>query len=272
MLGDLHCHSRFSDGSASIEQIISYAKRACLDYISITDHDTVAGVPLALELGEKAGIGVIPGVECSCRDKSRDRAVHLLCYNPKDFETLERELSKTLESRRQQKLEIIELLKAEYSITKEDVLKFQGESMSIYECHIMQAIANMGYTNTIIDSLMYELMGSEGKYAVPTKYADVYETVKLIKAVGGVTVIAHPEEYNSFELTQELSEKKLIDGIEVFHPRNSQNARIKLLELSKKYNLLITGGSDFHGQFQRKPNPLGTCTIDNEAVIKMLQL
>ena len=272
MLADLHCHSRYSDSSVSVERIITLAKHLNLDYIALTDHDTLAGVHEAKLFGEKYGVKVITGVECSCLDKERGRPVHMLCYQPFDIKTLQTHLNKTLESRRLQKLEIIEKVKKLYSVKLEDVLKFQGESQSIYECHIMQALAEMGYTNTICGELMYELMSRKGSCYVPTKYCDVRETLRIIKDCGGKAVLAHPEEYDSIDLAVELAENNLIQGVEVFHPRNSQSTREKLLEIAKKYKLIITGGSDFHGQFSKKPNPLGFCTANEENLKRLLAL
>lgn len=270
MLADLHCHSRYSDGSTSVENIIKYASQANLDYLALTDHDTLAGVEVAKKYGDKYGVKIITGVECSCLDKQRRRSVHMLCYMPKDVVTLQSHLNNTLESRRNQKLQIIENVKMLYHIEVEDVLKFVGESQSIYECHIMQALADRGYSNIICGDMMSELMSKKGSCYVPTDYCDVRETVKVIKDCGGLAVLAHPEEYNSLELAQELAENKLIDGVEIFHPRNSEETRAFLIELSKKYNLIVTGGSDFHGQFTKLPKPIGYCTTDEKNLARIL--
>ena len=272
MVADLHCHSRYSDGSTSIENLIKYAKRANLDYIALTDHDTLAGIEEAKIYGEKNGVKIVTGVECSCLDKEKGRAVHMLCYQPKDIATLQNHLNNTLESRKNQKLKIIENLKKLYPITQEDVLKLQGESQSIYECHIMQALADMGYTNTICGYFMYQLMSSKGNCYVPTDYCDVKETVKLIKDCGGIAVLAHPEEYDSTDLVVELAEKKLIQGVEIFHPRNNEATRTKLYQVAKKHDLIITGGSDFHGQFSRNSKPLGFCTTDNDNLNRIISI
>lgn len=270
MLADLHCHSRNSDSSVSVERIITLAKCFNLDYIALTDHDTLAGVAEAKLLCKKYGVNLITGVECSCLDKERGRPVHMLCYQPHDIKTLQTHLDKTLESRRLQKLEIIEKVQKLYPVKLEDVLKFQGESQSIYECHIMQALAETGYTNTICGDLMSELMSRKGSCYVPTKYCDVRETLRVIKDCGGKAVLAHPEEYDSLDLAVELAENNLIQGVEVFHPRNSEETREILLKIARKYNLIITGGSDFHGQFSKKPKPLGFCVADEENVKRLL--
>ena len=270
MIADLHCHSRFSDGSTNTESIIRYAKKSGLDYIALTDHDTLKGVESAKEYGKKYNISIITGVECSCLDKERGRSVHMLCYMPKDINTLQKALDKTLESRRKQKLQIIENVRKMYDIEVEDVLRFVGESQSIYECHIMQALADKGYTNVICGDLMKELMSSKGSCYVKTDYRDVRETVRIISDCGGIPVLAHPEEYDSLELAQELAEKKLLKGVEIYHPRNSEKTRDVLSELAQKYDLIITGGSDCHGQFSKSPHPIGYCTTDKNNLKKIL--
>ena len=82
MIGDLHIHTRFSDGSMGIDDVVFYAKRAGLDFIAITDHDTMAGCTRGRVVGERIGIQVLAGVELSCFDRERGRKVHLLCYLP----------------------------------------------------------------------------------------------------------------------------------------------------------------------------------------------
>lgn len=101
MIGDLHCHTKLSDGSMGIEDVVFYAKRMGLDFIAITDHDTMAGVTRASVLGQRYGIQVIPGVEISCIDSKRGRKVHMLCYLPLKPMRLESIFQKTLTLRTQ---------------------------------------------------------------------------------------------------------------------------------------------------------------------------
>src|SRR5574344_1593322 len=89
MVGDLHCHTKLSDGSLGIEDIIIQAKRTGVDFISITDHDTLSSSSRATVLGERYGVHVIPGVELSAWDKTRNSKVHILCYLPHKPDRLE---------------------------------------------------------------------------------------------------------------------------------------------------------------------------------------
>ncbi len=270
MKADLHCHSVYSDGSVSVPELLRYAFIFGLDCIALTDHDTMDGVVQAVEYGEKYGVLVIPGAECSCFDKERNRPVHILCYNPKDKASFEAEIAKTLRKRRKQKLAVIEKLSNIYPIALSDIAPYLKDSACIYECHIIQALADMGYTNTVCGELMNSLLKKGGSCYVPTDYSDVREICKVINECGGTAVIAHPEQYDSIELTRELSQKNLISGVEVYHPRNSENTRKKLLDIAGEYELLVTGGSDFHGRFTENPHTLGFCTADEESVLRLL--
>lgn len=262
MRADLHCHSYYSDGSESIESIIRQAHDSQLDYIAITDHDTMKGIHEAKALGNRYNVPVITGVECSSLDKERSRSVHILCYNPKDITTLQRFLDHTNECRNRQKTQIIENVRKLYPVELSEVLEKKGRSSAIFECHIMQVIASKGYTNCVCGMMMKELLSSKGRCYVKTDYADVRETVRVARDCGGIVVLAHPQEYDSFDLAQELCDKHLIDGVEVFHPRNNESSRKRLLDLAEQYNLIVTGGSDFHGSYSFNPHPIGYCTTD----------
>ena len=88
MAGDLHCHSTMSDGSTPVDQVVEYAIQAGLEFISLTDHDTMAGVERAVNLGKRKGLRVIPGLEITTLDHERGRLAHILCYMQSKFEKL----------------------------------------------------------------------------------------------------------------------------------------------------------------------------------------
>ncbi|WP_444643462.1 PHP domain-containing protein [Caproiciproducens sp. R1] len=272
MVGDLHTHSRKSDGSMYAADIVAYAKRVHLDYLALTDHDTMAGVPLAEEAGKELGVCIIPGVEISTKDYQRGLPVHMLCYFPKDTETLQKELDKTLLSRAETKKQMIEKIRKIYPVTWEYIERFSRESESIYESHIMQALADHGYTNTVIGSLKDDLISKGGSCYVPNAYPDTREVLRLIHDVGGLAVVAHPGQFHSIPLCAELAEKKQIVGIEYAHPRNTEEVRASIQSICTKYGLIMTGGSDFHGQFAKSPHPLGSFVTQEPAIQKLIGL
>ncbi len=267
---DLHLHTTHSDGSVDVPKALAFASRAGLSAVAITDHDTMAGVPEAELLGKKLGIRVIPGVELTTRDTQRGRPVHLLCYLPRDPERLQRFCGKTLACRIQQKKQMIALLEAKYPIRLQDVLENAVGSGAIYECHIMKALADMGYTATVVGPLMRELISKSGSCYVPSQYPDVMDALSAIRDAGGISVVAHPGQFNSLELVESLAKAGALDGVEICHPRNSEAVRGCLSALAEKYGLLITGGSDFHGCYAMEPHPVGSYVCAEADVERLL--
>lgn len=258
MFADLHNHSQYSDGSLSVEDIVFYAKRAGLEAIAITDHDTLAGVEPAVRLGKEIGLLVIPGVEITAVDTSTRRPVHLLCYYPKRPQFLQEFLDATLQNRAAQKRAMIEKIQELYPVTTEHIERYSRHSKSIYESHIMQALADLGYTNVVIGPLMDELISKKGSCYVPSNYPDVAAVLDKIKEAGGIAVMAHPGQFDSLGLLKQLAREKRIHGAEYNHPRNTEADRSKIMRIANRYELILTGGTDFHGQYTKKPHPIGS--------------
>jgi len=272
MKADLHNHSFLSDGVLSIKDIVYYSKKISLDYISITDHDTLAGVMQAYTLGEKIGISVIPGVEISTVDYQTNRSVHILCYFPKDIFKLQGFLNKILINREHAKRQMAQMLIEEYPITMKHIERYSSKSQSMYETHIMQSLADLGYTNVVIGDLYKELLSKNGKYYVQITYPSVYEALNIIKEVGGIAVMAHPGQFDSIELLEKLAEQKLIQGVEYNHPRNSEEVRKQIKNIAEKYDLIMTGGTDFHGYYSNSPHPIGSFTCPEGEVERLIRL
>lgn len=273
MIGDLHCHTRMSDGSMGIEEIVAYAKRMGLDFLAITDHDTMAGVKRASVLCNRYGISLIPGLELSVMDKTRNRKAHILCYLPDKTVLIDSLCSKITSSRSKvgQKM-ALEVMKY-YPIVIENILKFSQGSLCIYKQHIMCALIEAGYTNEMFGDLFKDLFDTKhGRVYEPVEYPDVESALKIVKSSGAIAVLAHPGVYSSFELAEEMAEKKLISGIELNHPKNTEEDKKQILELCDKYGLITTGGTDFHGMYAKRPNPIGTCLSTDKQISDLFAL
>ena len=272
MSADLHCHTKISDGSTAVDELVLLAKHKGISTISVTDHDTFSGSEKALVFGKKFDVNIIKGTEISCFDYKRKRKVHLLCYLPQKTDRLASMLRTTNRNRKQaMTLSVQKVLRA-YPIPYDMVLRRSAGSVCIYKQHVMQTLMDAGYTDEMFGDLFRKLFDSRFGIAKTTfEYPDVFEALRLAKESGGVTVLAHPNVYNSYELIDELIEKGL-DGIEVFYPRAKETDAGELSLICDKHGLIKTGGTDFHGVNTSCPNPLGTCTTPDEELEKLLTL
>ena len=267
--GDLHMHSRFSDGSLDVENLVYLAAKAGLGYISITDHDLFHDYNELKILGEKYKINLIFGAELSCMDFKRNRKVHILCYNLKEPKILEPYCKEVLKSREEEAKRVIPLILKKYNVVPELIEKYKSKSGVVFETNILHAIAECGYSSQVCGDL-YRIV-FKGEEKIKFKHNDVEEILKLIKKAGGKSVLAHPSVHNSFDLLDELVLKKAIDGVEVWHPKNSKIEREKLYNIAKVNNLIATGGTDFHGLYGSAAVKIGDCFTPHVYVERILK-
>ncbi len=272
MIGDLHCHTLLSDGSTGIEDLVFSAKRGGMDFVAITDHDTMAGVNRAEVVGKRHGIRVIAGVELSAADMERDgKKVHILCYLPKKPQRILSLCTKVLQNRNKVAVEMIKKVMCYYPVTEEQVIRCAHGSQAIYKTHIMQALMNLGYTDRVYSELYKTLFSSkDGSCFVPSEYPDVRQVINVVRSAGGVAVMAHPCEFGgNFDLIEELGREKLLDGVELHHPRANAEGKRCIEGMASRYDLICTGGSDFHGSNASPPNPIGTCVADGGNIARL---
>ena len=273
MKGDLHVHTTLSDGSLGMEEVIAQAKRIGLDFISITDHDTMSSVSRAKVLGERYGVQTIPGVELTAWDKTRNRKVHILCYAPQKPDRLEGICRRCSEIRQSCAKETVENVLKLFPITAEDITKHLSGSKSIYKQHILHALIEYGYSTHFYGKLNDELFNEEtGSCIVEREYPDVNYVLELIHSARGAAVLAHPIVYDSVELIDDLASNGKLDGIEVYHYSADEEQQAMLLAKANEYDLIVTGGSDFHGLYNMRPTHLGMYTTDKENIDRILRL
>jgi predicted metal-dependent phosphoesterase TrpH len=136
----------------------------------------------------------------------------------------------------------------------------------------MQSLADLGYTNVVMGDLYKALISKKGKYYVQITYPSVYEALDMIKEVGGIAVMANPGQFDSIELLEELARKNLIQGVEYNHPRNSEELKKQIKDIAQKYDLIMTGGTDFHGNYTNSPHPIGSFTCPEGEVERLIRL
>lgn len=267
---DLHCHSRISDGSLAIPDLVLYAKNLGVKALAITDHDTAIGYWEAASVCRDYGIEYLGGVEISAYDYKRRRKVHLLGYLLDQPELVDRACRMMQRQRQMNSRWTVDALQlAGYPVTWDYVSRIAIGSTNIYKQHIMHALMEMGYTTTIRGELYQKLFGKprggqcEGALARKMDYLDVFEALQVIKEAGGVSVLAHPAEYDSWELIPELAAVGL-NGLEAWHPHHDAAAVTRIQELAERYGLILTGGSDFHGMYDGVTNRAGSCSTPED--------
>ncbi len=273
MICDLHCHTKLSDGSLGIEDVIEQAKRTNISWLSITDHDTMASFSRSDILGERAGIKILHGVELSAWDKDRNSKVHILCYAPLKPDRLEGLCLKSCEIRKACSKEMIEKVMEKFPIPIESILKRTTSSKSIFKQHIMRALVDYGYALEMYGDLDRELFNPQtGSCYVEREYPDVNFVIDLIHTAKGIAVMAHPAQYDNIELLEELAQKGKIDGVEIGHYSADENYRKELSAIAERYELIKTGGSDFHGLYNSVPTHLGSDSTSKEDLDRILKL
>ncbi|WP_028611519.1 PHP domain-containing protein [Paenibacillus harenae] len=262
---DLHCHTNLSDCSLSFGQIIELAKKESVSHLAITNHDTTQGLEEMVEAGKNRGVEIIPGIEISAFDFTRNRRIHILGYyiEPK-HPVLEQMCSPLVEMRHQaSRVMVTQLIGAGYKITWEQVMEYAFGGTGVYKQHIMHALIDNGYTDTIYGDLYKKLFSrglngeAPGIAFIPMKYVDARSAVRAVLQAGGIPVLAHPGQYHSFEAVPELAESGLA-GIEVWHPLHGPEDEARAKDCADQYGLIMTGGSDFHGFYGEKEVALGS--------------
>lgn len=273
MICDLHCHTKLSDGSLGIEEIISQAKRTGIDWLSITDHDTTASFSRADIIGQREGVKILHGIELSAWDKEQGKKVHILCYAPQKPNRLEVLCMKSCEIRKECGKEMIAKVMEKFPITLESVLRHTTSSKSIFKQHIMRALIDYGYALEFYGGLDHELFNREnGTCYVEREYPDVNVVIDLIHTAKGVAVMAHPAMYDNIELLEKLAKTGKIDGVEIGHYSADENYRRELNAIADRYELIKTGGSDFHGLYNAVPTHLGSESTTKENLDRIIKL
>lgn len=253
---DLHTHTTASDGTYTPKELIKYAYEKGLSAIAITDHDTLSGIQEAVDYSKNFTEGepleVIPGIELSTNLTGIKADIHLLglYINPNDSVFVER-LDSILNSRLIRNNKMIERLQEiGFKISLEDVISNSSDGV-ITRAHFAKTLLSMNYVDTWEEA--FDKYLGNGKIAyVPREKLSTDQAIKIILDNGGVPILAHPTLYNLDlrQLDQLISTLKEagLKGIEGIYSTYTKAETRYIGEFAKKYNLVISGGSDFHGQ------------------------
>lgn len=249
MAADLHLHTTASDGTLAPKEIVEMAFRANLTGISITDHDTLAGLHEAIKRGQELEFLVIPGIELSTLWDQQE--IHILGYFIHyESQELKEILHQVITTREKRAIKMIENLnKKGFLITLAQV-KDLSKTPFIGRPHIARALKEQGYIQEISDAFTSQYIGRGGEAYVERWKITPMEAILLIKEQGGYAILAHPGLIRGNKGIEKRDLNTLIhyglDGIEVFYSGHKREQRDYYLQLALEKDLLITGGSDFH--------------------------
>lgn len=246
---DLHVHSTASDGTLSPSALVAMAVQKGLSAMALTDHDTLAGIPEAIEAAAGQSLELIPGIELSSNYEGEEIHILGLCVNYQDPAFL-KEVGLLLALRETRNDEMIRRFCEDGMEMTRKELSFGNENTVITRAHFARLLLEKGYISTrkraFSSYLKYGSHWCPKKETIPPSHA-----IKILRDCNAFPALAHPLLYRLGEarlesLVRELKEKGLM-GLEVYHSSNNPYESQKLLRLAVKYHLLPTGGSDFHG-------------------------
>jgi 3',5'-nucleoside bisphosphate phosphatase len=247
---DLHAHSNVSDGTEPPRELVRLAAAAQLDVVAITDHDTVAGWDEAAAAALDVGIQVVPGLELSCTRGAA--SVHVLGYQIDPTRPGVAEELTAIRAGRTDRLPAMLAALARHGVdlSTEQVWAAAGGADSLGRPHVADALIAAGYVDDRGEA--FDVWLAEGRPAHISRYApDVVDGIKLIRAAGGVAVIAHPWGRESRDTMTPDVLASLADvglaGLEAHHDDHDEPTERALVALASDLGLVATGGSDWHG-------------------------
>lgn len=267
---DLHAHSSVSDGTEPPADLVRAAAAAGLDAVALTDHDTTAGWADAADAARELPLTLVPGLELSTRIGYR--SVHVLGYlvDPDDA-ALSAETDRIRDGRLSRAHRMVDRIGEDHPITWRDVLAQASPGATIGRPHIADALVARGLEpdrSAAFRGILHPASGYYEPHDAPTPLRGV----ELIRAAGGVPVIAHPAATSRGIVIDEAGLRELVDaglgGLEVDHRENLAHGKRTLLEWADRYGLFVTGSSDYHGT--GKPNRLGEHRTSRRAFDEIL--
>ncbi|KAL5790014.1 hypothetical protein ACOSQ2_004902 [Xanthoceras sorbifolium] len=263
---ELHSHSKFSDGYLSPSKLVERAHTNGVKVLALTDHDTMSGIPEAIETARRFGIKIIPGVEISTifspRGSESEEPVHILAYysscGPTRYEELEKLLADIRDGRYlRAKDMVLKLNKLKLPLKWEHVVRIAGKGVAPGRLHVARAMVEAGYVENLKQAFARYLYDGGPAYSTGTEPL-AEKAVQLINETGGLAVLAHPWALkNPVAVIRRLKDAGL-HGVEVYR---SDGKLAAYSDLADAHGLLKLGGSDFHGRGGHGESELGSVKL-----------
>lgn len=246
---DLHVHSAASDGTFSPAEVTGLALNAGLDAYALTDHDSVSGIAEAMQAASHTSLKVVPGAELSSTYDGTEIHILGLYLNPDD-PALRQALQTLRIERERRNLEILSRFQNDGFLIERSDLNQEDENQVITRAHFARALLEKGYVKSM-DQAFHHYLNPGKKYFLPKETFSPGKAIQLIRNAGGFPALAHPIQYKlgwkkTEAMISELTEMGLM-GLEVYYSSHSVSDSARLREIARRYQLLPTGGSDFHG-------------------------
>ena len=246
---DLHLHSYYSDGTNPPKFLVDMALKSEIGCIALTDHNTVKGIPEFLAAAESSGVDAIGGIEFSVDYRGRELHLLALGVNEEYFAEIEEMMDEYLKIRERSNREMIDALSADgYVINFDEIVAKSGNGY-VNRAHIAAELVEKGHCTSIKEAFA-TLLSKDGPYFRERKYPGVFEMIEYIEKIGAVSVIAHPflhfEEMGLREFLTEAKGRGLC-GMETVYTTYSEEQTAIAKAIAKEFELLESGGSDFHG-------------------------
>lgn len=267
MIFDLHIHTTFSDGEFSPDEVLQLANKRRINGIAITDHDTVNGIKPTLELGKKyRGLHIIPGIELGTLFE--DEEVHILGYFVDYTSKTLIEATEMLKLNRIKRgIKIVEKLNYLGMELSYEIIKEFTKDGFIGRPHIAKALLEKGYVKSVEEA--FKRLLNRGKPAyVQRETLTLKETINLIHKVDGIAILAHPGLLKNKSIISKCIYYG-VDGLEAIHSKHDKKDVKVLLDIARANNMIVTGGSDFHGRIVDGDYLLGKYYINIDDIPQM---
>lgn len=263
---ELHCHSTASDGDCTPTELVDRALALGITTLALTDHDTVDGVPEAIQAAQDLSLRIISGVELSCHYEGAE--VHLLAYlfEYRDPDFLDLLLQMRME-RRERVHQILEKLASLGLPLEYSAVELEATGHAIGRPHVARALVKSGYVSSV--SQAFDLyIGNRGPAYVGRSLLSLEDGIEAVRRAGGVSVLAHPGVYRDWAKVERMMRLPMT-GIEVWHPAHKKAERKKAKKLGSRYGKILTGGSDFHGP-RAEYREMGSSEVTERVVNKLI--
>lgn len=274
---DLHTHTSYSDGDLTPLELVELAKNNNVGTLAITDHNTILGVKNLMESNINLdGLNFIPGIELSAKVSTGQ--LHILGLGIDiNNDTLNKKMSELRTNSMNHFLSVLEQVKRDYGITftYEEIKEIINKEHNLGRPDIARLCVKNGFSSTTSEAFAKYLVPAYNKIRGQNRGITYKECLELIITSGGIPVLAHPPTLQLNEKEFLILLKDMINnglrGIEIYHSKMNEEQRKLYLEYAYKYNLLISGGTDYHGITVKPDIKIGT-GINNNVKVKKLSI